>query len=209
MADSQSVTSSVTTQRGVRLHIQKQLARDIEANGGIQYYAGHKNHNLYRLLQRKLEEDGNPDDHPYGKRGDNVRTQLRKVVNRWIKKDNQGKYVSEVLNPWQIVQHSSRMPRTRKSQPDSDSSESSDDGTSAAATATRKANARTTSFQSPPPKQVLVDRARQAPTTPLTPIVRDFLNMTVDEAAEHTNPNKRKIGSYDFDSAASQAGKFL
>jgi hypothetical protein len=58
MADSQSVTSSVTTQRGVRLHIQKQLARDIEANGGIQYYAGHKNHNLYHLLQRKLEEDG-------------------------------------------------------------------------------------------------------------------------------------------------------
>ena len=105
-------TGTATTKRGLRLHVKKQLAEDIESSGGIQYFAGSGNKNLYHLV-KKVEEDNdndNPDDHPYGYRGSRTRQQLQQLVCRWIVKDKEGKFVSEILNPWQIVQFSARMP---------------------------------------------------------------------------------------------------
>jgi hypothetical protein len=96
--EAQSLTASVssastaTTQRGIRLHVKKQLAEDIESNGGIQHFAGKNNKNLYHLLQKKVE-GGDTDDHPYGRRGEIIRNQLRKQVYRWIAKDKEGKHV--------------------------------------------------------------------------------------------------------------------
>jgi hypothetical protein len=212
MNDAQSSVSvasvaSSTTQRGVRLHIKKQLAEDIESNGGIQHFAG-RNQNLYHLLKRKFEED--PDVHPYGNRGDVIRQQIRRVVNSWIEKDKEGKYISEVLNPWCIVQWSARMPQTgrKATRPpqapdDDDSLPSSEDSF----TATAARNPPTSSYT--PPRQVVVDAARPPPSTPLTPPTTSFLKMSLNENANSSdNQNKRKIGVYDVEDVRTNASKF-
>lgn len=198
---SASVASSTTTQRGVRIHIKKQLAEDIESNGGIQHFAGNNQH-LYHLLQSRIGED----DNPYGLRGDPIRTQLRAVVRHWLRKDKEGKYVSDILNPWRILQSSARMPRNssrRQRSRSNDSVSSSSDDDSGQATAVR--NPRPTSYSHPnnprtPPKQVIVN-AQPPPTTPLTPpLTQTFASMSV-------NDNKRKIGAYDIDTVSRLAGK--
>ena len=99
------MASSVTSRRErLPLHIQKQLARDIEANGGIAYFEGHDNQNLCQLLDQRVEEE----DNPYGVRGQPIRARLRKKVYRWQVLNREGRYISEVLNPWRIWQFSSR-----------------------------------------------------------------------------------------------------
>jgi hypothetical protein len=199
-----SVASSTTTQRGVRTHIKKQLAEDIESNGGIQHFAGRNNQNLYHLLKKKVEE--NPDVHPYGNRGDIIRQQIRRLVNSWIQKDKEGKYVSEVLNPWCIVQWSARMPQTRRQARtpqalDTDSISSED---SVPAVANR--NPPTSNYT--PPRQVVVDAARPPPSTPLTPPTTEFLKMSLNENSNSNNTNKRKIGVYDIEEARQNSSKF-
>jgi hypothetical protein len=211
-AQSVSVASvaSSTTQRGVRLHIKKQLAEDIESNGGIQHFVGSSNQNLYFLLKRKFEED--PDVHPYGKRGDVIRKQIRRLVNTWIQKDNEGKYISEVLHPWRIVKWSDRMPQTRRQAtrppqaPDDDDYLSPSEDNSITATAAR--NPPTSSFT--PPRQVIVDAARPPPNTPLTPPTTSFLKMSLNENPSNSsdNVNKRKIGVYDVEDVRTNASKF-
>lgn len=140
-------TSSVT-QRGVRIHVKKELAREIESQGGIQHFAGN-NQNLYRLLQSRVHEE----DNPYGNRGDPIRRQLRSLVQYWVQKEKEGKYVSEVLNPWKIVQSKHRMqssPRVQQQDPDNLSLSSSDDDVSDhSIPATANRNRRTTNFRSP------------------------------------------------------------
>jgi hypothetical protein len=223
--DTQSVTSSasVTSNRGVRSHIQKQLAEDIEAAGGIQHFAGHENQNLYHLLQRRVGQD----DNPYGERGDAIRTKLRRVVQRWISLDNTDKYISDILNPWQIVQYSARnkvepplKPPVQSRHPksadisSSDSEESDTTTTAAAATPNRRPTSFTKTqrsrpvHQTPPPvhqtppRQVLVDHTNCQPTTPLTPsLIRGFQAMSVEES------NKRKFGEYDWQTISQIASK--
>lgn len=98
--DGVSVSSSVT-HRGLRLHVKKQLAKDIESNGGIKAFASSGKANLlYNLLQERVGDA----DNLYGERGDPIRNKIGKLVNYWYKLDRQGKYTSEILNPWQIVQ---------------------------------------------------------------------------------------------------------
>lgn len=215
--DTQSVASAstaTTTTRGLRLHLKKQLAEDIESGGGIQNFAGKDNQNLYHLLNKKVLDSKDP-DHPYGQRGDYIRTQIRKLVQRWIEKDNKGKYVSEILNPWQIVQHSARMKQSakkqttqRKSSSDSSSSDS-DSESSDSVSATVARNPRPTSFRRTksraprtPPKHVVIDSSSKQPSTPLTPLVSLTARMSISE-----NKLKRKIGIFDLDSVASHACK--
>ena len=186
--DKHSVTSastSTTNTRGIRLHVKKQLAEDIEAGGGIQYFAGSKQ-NLAQLLNQKASEI---EDHPYGQRGDKVRRQITQLVGRWKTKHIQGIYVSEVLNPWKIVQHSARMPTNTPRHQQSTSDDSSD---SVSATPTQtKRNPKT------PPRQVVVDSRTKQPSTPLTPLIA---GMSLNQ--------KRKIGNFDLDNVASQACKW-
>jgi hypothetical protein len=204
-----SSASTATTHRGIRLHVKKQLAQDIESNGGIQHFAGQNNRNLYHLLQRKA--DGDPDDHPYGKRGDTIRKQLRQQVYRWIAKDKTGQYVSEILNPWQIVQFSARMPETRTrpkprrqnsngSLSSADTSSDSDTipGRIARCPPPTGANSKT------PPSQVVADNRRAHSTTPLTPLVRQIGRMSVNG-----DTLKRKIGNFDLETVASKACKSI
>jgi len=207
--------STATSHRGIRCHIKKQLAEDIESNGGIQYFVGQDNQKLYHLLQQKVEDDGSPEDHPYGRRGDKIRTQIRQLVQRWVAKNNEGRYVTEVLNPWQIVQHSARMPsaatpsksRRRNSNVSLSSSESGSEDDSISGTVAR--NPPPTRFRQTnrrtPPRQVVVDSRTVQPTTPLTPsFAKRMEKMSINE-----NKLKRKIGNFDLDNVASSACKCL
>lgn len=216
MADDDNSVSiaSATSQRGergVRPHIKKQLAIDIETNGGIKAFAGHNNQNLYKLLQSKVTED----DNPYGNRGDPIRTKLRKVVNRWTQFDREGKYVSEILNPWRIVQYSAReqppapepsRPAPRRAPPrsnsDLSSSSSHSDSSStsiAPSPVARKNNAK--NFRSrravnTPPRQVNLVQKQPSPTPLKSPKMGD------------NGKNKRKFGGEDLDVILSKASKF-
>jgi hypothetical protein len=235
--DTQSVTasvaSSVVTERGVRVHVKKQLALDIETNGGIKHFAGKNNQHFYHLLQSRISED----DNPYGIRGDPIRTKLRKQVNYWVQKDRDGTYVAEVLNPWLIVQFSQRTgsqtPLEAPSNPvDSDSDDesiSSSESTSSVAAATARRNPKTSKYKkperrnpktppkprplaqlTPPPKQVVVDRNSRPPTTPLTPLgllTNQFAKMSTND--ENDNKGKRKIGTYEVAKVLDLACKYL
>jgi hypothetical protein len=209
--DSQSVASSITSTRGVRDHIKKQLATDIEANGGIQFFAGNDNKRLYHLLQERVDDV----DNPYGPRAGPLRTKLRRLVNTWKGLDNEGRYVSQILNPWQIVQFSAlnkplpqrflspTRPQRHRSQSNISQS-SSDSGSSVAAPAAATPNRRTTSFSrlqqaqpraprpsyQTPPRNVFVDSTNTnhpvtpltpTPLTPLDPLIIQFLNMNLNE----------------------------
>jgi hypothetical protein len=192
----------------VRLHVKKQLAGDIESNGGIKHFAGRNNQHLYRLLQSRVQED----DNPYGNRGDPIRTKLRKLVNYWVRKDQEGKYISEVLNPWQIVQY---MPQTRRASTNISvaSSDDSDSDDSISAAAVR--NPRPTSFSRPndprtPPR--VINTNSQPPVTPLTPLAREFARMTTNAPTPNPPPqkeNKRKIGDFYVEDVIDKACKYL
>ncbi|KAG7342238.1 hypothetical protein IV203_007330 [Nitzschia inconspicua] len=212
-----SAADSVTG-RGVREHIKKQLAEDIERFGGIQHFTGRSNQNLYLLLQSRVGDS----DNPYGHRGSPIRTQLRKLINYWIQKDKEGTYISQILNPFCVVQYSSRLDReppiaptslpTRvrnqtRDQADkiSLSSSSRDSSTSAEARPNPKPTSfrkRNTSNPRTPPRQVKVDSSIEQPATPLTPLAREFSKMSM---SNDENPNKRKIGSFDLEEVAKNA----
>lgn len=226
MADVRSVASAVSsvadsvTQRGVRDHIKKQLANDIEQRGGIQHFAGRNNQNLKLLLQLRAEDC----DNPYGNPGDSFRIKIRKLINYWAKKDREGKYVSEVLNPWRIIQYSTRTdrehpitspiitsppPTTPRRRKESDNISLSSSGSDSSVAATARRNPRTSSYRSPrtPFDQVVIDTKSRPPTTPLTPLLvtQGILKMSMKDDIDQ---KKRKIGTYDIDVVGSQASKF-
>jgi len=84
-------SSSTSSGCGLPLHIQKQLASDIEASGGIKAFDGNQNHQLISRLCNQREE-------LYGKRGDNQRLTIQKKVYRWVLHHRKGEYTEKVLN---------------------------------------------------------------------------------------------------------------
>jgi hypothetical protein len=92
---SPSVTSvsSSRSRAKLSLSIQKQLAIDIEAAGGIKIFEG-SDHKLYELLTNREEL--------YGKRGDPIRTAISKKVYRWQLLERKGEYVEKVCNRLKI-----------------------------------------------------------------------------------------------------------
>jgi hypothetical protein len=94
--DEQSTTSNASTADSKRqrlpAHVQKLLAEDIEANGGISKLKG-SSQALALLLDRKQGADN-----PYGRRGDHIRQRLQQKVCKWQQLQKQGKYSDEVLN---------------------------------------------------------------------------------------------------------------
>jgi hypothetical protein len=91
---SPSITvSSARSRASLSLHVQKQLAKDIEASGGIKLYLGSE-HNLCELLANREEL--------YGKRADKIRRAISKKVYRWKLLDRDGQYVEKVLNRFKI-----------------------------------------------------------------------------------------------------------
>ena len=95
-----SSNSTTSSRPGIPLRIQKQLARDIESSGGIKGFKSKDDPQPIReLLDRKESER---QDGVYGRVGDPIRTQIRKKVWRWSKLDQEGKYVEQILGPWNI-----------------------------------------------------------------------------------------------------------
>jgi len=84
--------SSTASRPGIPLHIQKQLAADIEAAGGIGAIKadGDTDQAVRKLCDERPEV--------YGVRGAPLRTKLRKKVYFWRRLDKDGQYVEKVLN---------------------------------------------------------------------------------------------------------------
>jgi hypothetical protein len=95
--DNESVssdTSSSSARPGIPFFVQKQLAHDIEASGGINAFKKGNEHALAALCNKT------PD--VYGKRADKLREQLRKKVNRWSALARDGLYTDKVLNKFGV-----------------------------------------------------------------------------------------------------------
>lgn len=92
-AYSATSASSSRSRASLSLHIQKQLARDIEAAGGIKVFIGSE-HKLCEILTNREEL--------YGKRADPIRTAISKKVYRWQLLHHDGQYIENVLNRFKI-----------------------------------------------------------------------------------------------------------
>jgi hypothetical protein len=84
---------SSRSRAGLLLHIQKQLAKDIKASGGIKVFIG-SNHKLCDLLANRK--------YFYGKQADKIQTAISKKVYCWQLLDSDGQYIEKVLNRFKI-----------------------------------------------------------------------------------------------------------
>ena len=85
--------SSTASRPGIPLHIQKQLASDIEAAGGIAAFKPDPRGTeqaVSKLCDERIEV--------YGARGGKLREKIRKKVWYWRKLHQDGKYAEQVLN---------------------------------------------------------------------------------------------------------------
>ncbi|MEL6629331.1 MAG: hypothetical protein AAFQ92_27735 [Bacteroidota bacterium] len=175
-------------------HILKQLAIDIETNGGLSRFTTEKNHNLYYLLNQRK--------HLYGERGGPLRAVLRRRIHSWKRKHKEGTYISKVLTPWGIVPY--RMARRQNDDQEDDDQEDDDSSLTSAGRSTsgslrrvpqsstkkketpKKTKVSTPAPKTPPPKEVKVDANANQPTTPVTPaFLGRFAKMSTED-------NKRK-----------------
>ena len=90
---SSSVSTSSTSRTPLPLNVQKQLAEDIESEGGIRLFAGSGSSDLH-LLERLC----NTREDTYGVRGDPLRRKIQQKVYRWANSDKKGQYQKKVLD---------------------------------------------------------------------------------------------------------------
>ena len=99
--DHQSITKSHSTEESKRnrlpAHVQKVLAEDIEADGGIKNLIG-STHGLSNLLDKRLKFT----DNPYGNQGDPLRQRVQQKVYKWQQLHKEGAYIEKVLNKLEI-----------------------------------------------------------------------------------------------------------
>jgi hypothetical protein len=97
--EQESVGSNTSngSDRGIAGHILKQLAKDIEAAGGIKLFTK-EGKNLDQALCFLCDHR----QETYGKRGQPLRSQITKKVYRWQILDKEGRYDSKVLNFYQV-----------------------------------------------------------------------------------------------------------
>ena len=179
--DHQSITKSHSTQESKRnqlpVHVQKVLAEDIEADGGIKNLIG-STHGLSNLLDKRLKFTNNP----YGNRADPLRRRVQQKVYKWQQLYEEGTYTEKVLNKLQIKSFDNQ--QKRKKEPllpktaaeshhqesflENTSLSSSDSDSSSHSSVDPRVPRLKKKFKSPP-KQVQFDkRKNEAPTTPLT-----------------------------------------
>jgi hypothetical protein len=91
--DTESISGSTTKQQVIAEHLWKQLAEDIEAEGGIAEFSG-STQKLAILLNRRPGL--------YGKRGSTLREPIRKKVYRWQGFHREGTYAQKVLSKYQV-----------------------------------------------------------------------------------------------------------
>jgi hypothetical protein len=159
-----SDTSFSSPSRGIAQYVVKQLAKDIEAGGGIKSFEKNSkgfNQALSNLCDQRQEA--------YGKRGDPLRIQIQKKVYRWQILDKEGRYDTKVLNLFQVKsfatlqaeqrQQKKQVARARANSEDSLSSSSS--GSDSSSGSTTAAPSIRSQFQdipfSPPPSVVEIE----------------------------------------------------
>ena len=214
--------------------IQKQLARDIEENGGIAHFAGH-NQRLAQLLDRKSDDEGHT---RYGERADPIRKKLQKKVYSWIVLDREDKYIGQVLNPWRIRQWSARNTSKTKTRSSSkrqaaaaaaavsdDISVASSSSSAAASSLSDSSNQATVPAKKPaskkkstPVNQVILrgrrpqkkEEPKTNPPMSASPLAKSFKKMSIQSPPIHASPaaNRPKRKSR-WDTIAEQASKFL
>ncbi len=120
-----SIASSTASRPGLSFHIQKQLAKDIESNGGIGVFRKQK---VSQAVCKFLDKQDNP---IYGVRGDPLRSQLQQYIKRWKRLDREGTYAEKVLNRFTVQsaanQRAAERNKTEKQSKESSSSSSGDD----------------------------------------------------------------------------------
>jgi len=172
---------------GVALFIQKELAEDIEALGGIAHFKKQTGKDRSQLLSKLC--DKNPE--VYGRRGDILRKQIRNRYQRWVKLYDSGTYTDKVLNRFEIKSYANRKkpsesgraakksagkkpaakkPKQDQDSPSSRSDISSSDGSSSSASsaASSKAPSPTTSKSAAAPA-VQQAAKKKAPPKPKVP----------------------------------------
>lgn len=93
-SDNISETSSTTNRSKLPLHIQKQLAQDIEEAGGIRSFRSDKTKSLLQICNKQTDI--------YGKSGEETRKRIQKKFYWWQQLDLQDLYASKVLNRLQV-----------------------------------------------------------------------------------------------------------
>ncbi len=120
-----SIASSTASRPGLSFHIQKQLAKDIESNGGIGVFRKQK---VSQAVCKFLDKQDNP---IYGVRGDPLRSQLQQYIKRWKRLDREGTYAEKVLNKFTVQsaanQRAAERNKTAKQSKESSSSSSGED----------------------------------------------------------------------------------
>ena len=96
--DTQSVSScgaetSTSNRKELTEHLWRQLAEDIEAEGGISAFVG-SSQKLASLLNQRPGL--------YGNRGDEIREPIRKKVYRWQQFNKENTYANKVLSKYQV-----------------------------------------------------------------------------------------------------------
>jgi hypothetical protein len=166
----QSSSTATAQRRALPIHVQKALAEEIEANGGLSSFAGSDNQRFAALLNSKVDEQGNP----FGQRGDSIRRVLQQKLYGWKQLQKDGLYEEKVLNILGVqsfknrpIHSADRLRKTPKKQDDDRSSESSAESDPRIYAKTSKFPPKTKAKkQSSPPKQILVP-SQQESITPL------------------------------------------
>jgi hypothetical protein len=185
--DGRSVSSSNTTasfQRRERRpwNIQKLLAQDIEIHGGIKHFTSVDGKNgdqrFSKLLNKRDPIHPSDPPNPYGTRGDSIRKKLRKKLEHWIYLHKEGRYITEILNPWLIEKYPSssmggqnRTPaRNTRSAPRVSEDIFVDSSVSGDSNIVGQ-------FKSPPGQVVVA--TKKGKYTPMLPMMDQFSNMNV------------------------------
>lgn len=183
--DTSTVVTSITTTSGPRrerlpTHLQKQLAIDIEENGGINRFVGNtEDQSLYYLLEQRQDL--------YGERGDPIRTKIRRRVRYWRDLNNEGKYNKKVLVPFGIVQFDQKLRMKTRNQSSDDISLSSSDHSAEKVPSpppkkSTPAKSKSNRKKAPPdsPLGAKVEFDRQPSSTPLSPLIASMDKMSLD-----------------------------
>jgi hypothetical protein len=207
-SDSISACTGDSRYKSIRPSILKQLAEDIEANGGIGAFIKTdktaKDQRLCRLL--------NQDEDTYGKRGDPLRRDLQNKCNYWIKLFQKGRYSEKVLKRYEVLSFEARealnKQETKKkdSKEDSESLSSSSSSSLSSVEDTKKTAENTTSQeQEKPPVQLKIPKPQLVLYTPKATVMSSSPRKAIPNGAFSIHvdlerpENNREVYVYEVD----------
>jgi hypothetical protein len=188
-----SAASATSVNPGLDLPLQKQLAEDIEANGGLEKFISQKGSGYNSVLASFL--DTKPE--VYRPRGDPIRHQIQNRVYKWKNLFKNGKYVEKVLNDLQVKSYQYRLASGLISVDDDlldiDESDSSLSGGSDSDAGTIDRSVRRTVRRTKQTKFKMPTKPFKGPQAPLEPIHLSLQVLSVEEdSAEHAMSSPRR-----------------